>query len=616
MNLSVITLGGQDYNIKDTQAREDANSIVKVQDTQPIESANKIWLKETTPEGVQVPTLDEFNDLEDDITNLKAAIGNLRNLTTDEKTNIVGAVNEINNRFITGIETAVDDWLDEHPDATTTVQDASLTEIKFSDSLILKTVKDYVTPQMYGAKGDGVSDDYQAWMDALDQCARTGKTLVVPSGDYYISNTIHLENLPYRVIGIDYRYRIVILGIDPRKCRLLFDESCTYGIYFNKGNNDYRGFTIDGIGVYTKAYTDTSMRPAFTAIYLQSAPDTILKNIWIEGCSYGIYIKHGWNTQLDNIHVSRSVGGITFDGYDEESNVVGYCDNIKCSYLYVGSYPTLYGIKLKGVVGGRLVNINAENANTANAVVIESSSNITIENFYIEWFRSEAVFKISAIDLTNYQFIPKNIKISNGKIYRCDGYSFYLLNLVNSEISYVSQSTNYDAETPYNIGKFIGTMQKSDGSHSRYVNHVNLIGNILLEQDVMFMRGQYRTMFIFNGMPTYNNPYYKNNYYAGTCYMNQYMQGQPDTIWMECVETGSCEENPSTTASNEANSKKLIVMDSSRIHVGTFIDVGDDRQLQVLRKDGTNIYVHKQMSSAHTDTNVTIHAPVFTNHNK
>ena len=76
----------------------------------------------------------------------------------------------------------INKWLDEHPEATTTVQDNSLTADKFTEELKLKALKDYATPQMYGAKGDGVTDDTTAFQACLDN----NMYVFVPNGTYIL----------------------------------------------------------------------------------------------------------------------------------------------------------------------------------------------------------------------------------------------------------------------------------------------------------------------------------------------------------------------------------------------------------------------------------------------
>ena len=81
-------------------------------------------------------------------------------LPTDEQTN-----------------SAVTSWLNKHPEATTTVQDGSIEEIKINKNFLPWIKKDYVTPEMFGAVGDGVTDDTKAFQSAFD----TGINLIVCS---------------------------------------------------------------------------------------------------------------------------------------------------------------------------------------------------------------------------------------------------------------------------------------------------------------------------------------------------------------------------------------------------------------------------------------------------
>lgn len=88
---------------------------------------------------------------------------------------------------------AVASWLNEHPEATTTVQDGSVTEPKIFSSFLPYIKKDYITPQMFGAKGNGATDDTKAMQEAIVFCENTKRLLYIPSGVYVISDTLTIS---------------------------------------------------------------------------------------------------------------------------------------------------------------------------------------------------------------------------------------------------------------------------------------------------------------------------------------------------------------------------------------------------------------------------------------
>lgn len=141
-------------------------------------------LNEDLTHYIYKPTLEDNNKFP------RAKDGNIewveQGLPTDEQTS-----NAINN------------WLNAHPEATTTVLDESLTESKFTNDLKLHTLKDYITPEMFGAKGDGTTDDTNALQQAIDKAVETKKDIILQNKTYLTTQPLQIqEKITMR--GISY----------------------------------------------------------------------------------------------------------------------------------------------------------------------------------------------------------------------------------------------------------------------------------------------------------------------------------------------------------------------------------------------------------------------------
>lgn len=159
---------------------------------------------------------EDFTDLQNEVGDLKSAVTNAEGDIDTLETALPGKVNKpvsspdgTNGQLLrtngdgttTWVDqglptdaqttTAVATWLNAHPEATTTVQDGSLTESKFSDALKLKTINGYVTPEMFGAKGDGVTDDSSALQAAID----SGEPVYLPAGTYNVATPLFVSGI-------------------------------------------------------------------------------------------------------------------------------------------------------------------------------------------------------------------------------------------------------------------------------------------------------------------------------------------------------------------------------------------------------------------------------------
>lgn len=174
--------------------------------------------------------------------------------------------------FDEDVQGYVDEWLDAHPEVTTTVQDGSLTEAKFSDALKLKTIKDYVTPEMFGAVGDGIADD----TTELQSCISNGKNVVL-TGTYRITAPLNFNS----------KHDIWVFG-----GKITRDQNQTFNTIVGSGadNIHFVGVTFDGNGNdRNMSYT---WKDNVQACMILAG---LCKRIYVEDCkvlnfNYGIFI--------------------------------------------------------------------------------------------------------------------------------------------------------------------------------------------------------------------------------------------------------------------------------------------------------------------------------------
>ena len=77
---------------------------------------------------------------------------------------------------------------------------------------------DYLTPMMYGAKGDGKKDDTDALRRAIYESDRQGKVLYLPSGYKFDPEKNYYEYIPY-VPGYRFGYATIAGRSLSENCR-------------------------------------------------------------------------------------------------------------------------------------------------------------------------------------------------------------------------------------------------------------------------------------------------------------------------------------------------------------------------------------------------------------
>ena len=243
------------------------------------------------------------------------------------------------------------DWLDDHPEATTTVQDGSLTEVKFTTDLRHKLLTGYVYSE------SDFENDWDVYIlcnnititkpitafDLDKTIDLNGKTITLDSnyqGNYIFKGvsgsgpttfehrqaiyggTIDCNNVDCCVIWVDYSITNTTISnlVINNNIRGLFN-------YADSINSKGAQVALDNIVIsHTKTHTDN-----YIGLDIQFGDSTI-KNVWVQFFKYGVRNVYGTDNLFVNIHPW---------GYPKDGN---YSDSSQMAigFIIFGAYNRFY----------------------------------------------------------------------------------------------------------------------------------------------------------------------------------------------------------------------------------------------------------------------------------
>lgn len=265
-------------------------------------------------------------DYQTELSELKSDLGYKSNLNTDNKTNIVNAINEVNNRFLSPVAESVTNWLNDHPEATTTVQDHSLS----IDKMIIGTLG-YVTPEMFGAIGDGVTDD----SEAIRQAFKYGDIILFSNKTYYIDSLNIVVNSNTKAIGCGTRIKCASSSVYNR----LFDLTDSKNIYFD-------GFEFETTrDIEISDNSGTYLKSMVSCFWLNNTENAVFSNLSFKSFSYDFNFKSKTDSSGVYVAINKNIyilNYVSVDGcmpiYAEMSQYV----SVENALIKLGKNVSLY----------------------------------------------------------------------------------------------------------------------------------------------------------------------------------------------------------------------------------------------------------------------------------
>lgn len=293
----------------------------------------------------------------------------LNGLENYNDTELVRRVTELEQGFSTeAVSNAVQAYLNDHPEATTSVADNSITWEKFTSDTQKKIRNNVVNVRDFGAKGDGVTDDFAALKEVFDSL-KDGDMVYFPHGTYLIDFQSGFPIVTDDQRASDYKSKrrtcmtidkkdIVVVGNNStiKVAQTMFWEYTLFNVTKNATNFVIKDFQMVGDykdHIFTKFYYNDTQYYSHEFGY----GVFILGNGLIQNCTISYMVGDAVVTK--NSSISGAGGKILIDNCEFHScrrqglSVLDSADIVmKDSYIHhIGDLPK-YGLTGISPMGG------------------------------------------------------------------------------------------------------------------------------------------------------------------------------------------------------------------------------------------------------------------------
>ena len=283
--------------------------------------------------------VDYLNKTMEDVSNMDADITNLLNAYKQLQ-------EYVNNYFSTlDVQEEIDNKLDE------LVNSGRL-------DIMLSTFIPYVTLEMFGGVGDGVTDDTQALKKAIENSYETGRAIIVTEKNFLITETIDIiqsinimsiSNKKYDHDKDDVNYNFIFTG-----------SGYLFNIHNNVPFNNFYNLCIKGNGKNMCFYV-ASHRNSFEKLYLNNFNTCFLLTQDGDIVAFENKISDSFFESNDTVLRSTYTDGAATDGSFTDNIIIQGSYSLQCDVLSQWIISRNHDYSARGMSIAQAVNLNIEN---------------------------------------------------------------------------------------------------------------------------------------------------------------------------------------------------------------------------------------------------------------